>query len=163
MRYTTVIDISEWPELYRSVSVRLVYMHLALRSGYHDDDRDQIHTSLRRVALQTGCTVAAVRHAVRTLQAHGLLRIEGRTWHIKKWTIEQSITTRAQQKAQAAAAAKTAEQQQRARDRELQNMERERQYAASKMNDEQHQEVRELLKSGKLTTIARLTKYNGKK
>lgn len=148
MRYTTVIDISEWPELYRSVSVRLVYMHLALRSGYHDDDRDRIHTSLRRVALQTGCTVAAVRHAVRTLRSHGLLQIEGRTWHVKKWTIEQSITTRAQQKAQAVAASKTTEQQQRARERELKDLERERQHEESKKGAVTYQEYLAMKKKG---------------
>lgn len=102
-------------------------MHLTLKSGYHDDDRDQIRTSLRRVAQDTGCTLAAVRHAVKLLVNAGLLKIDGQVWHVTKWVIGQSITTRAQQKAQAAAAAKTTEQQQRARERELKDLERERQ------------------------------------
>lgn len=159
MRYTTLIDISEWPELYQNVNVRCVYLHLVLRSGYHDDDRDKIRTSLRRVALQTGCTLAAVRHAVKVLQSHGLLKIEGPTWQVTKWVIGQNITSRAQQRAQAAAASKTAEQQQRARERELKDMERERQTAAAKLSDEERQEVLQDLQSGKFSTLSRLTKH----
>lgn len=153
-----MIDISEWPELYQNVNVRCVYLHLVLRSGYHDDDRDQIRTSLRRVASQTGCTVAAVRHAVKVLQVHGLLKIEGSTWQVKKWVIDQSITSRAQQRAQAAAAAKTADQQQRARERELKDIERERQAAAAKLSEQERQEVLQDLKSGRYSTLSRLTK-----
>lgn len=148
MRYTTIIDLTEWPELYRNVSVRCVYMHLTFKSGYHDDDRDQIRTSLRRIAADTGCTLAAVRHAVRALQKAGLLKIEGKTWHVTKWVVGQAITTRAQQRAQAQAATKTAEQQQRARERELQDMERERQRERDKKEAITFEEYQAMKKQG---------------
>lgn len=50
MRYTTIVDISEYASLYRNHNARLVYLHLALRSGYHDNDRDLIDVSVRRLA-----------------------------------------------------------------------------------------------------------------
>lgn len=148
MRYTTIIDLTEWPDIYHNVNIRCVYMHLVFKSGYHDDDRDQIRTSLRRIAQDTGCTLSAVRHAVRALQKAGLLKIEGKTWHVTKWVVGQAITTRAQQRAQAQAAAKTTEQQQRARERELQDMERERRQAQDKQKAVTYEEYQEMKKKG---------------
>lgn len=73
MRYTTIIDITERADLYRSVSARLLYLHLVCIAGYHTDDRDQVHTSLRKLSADTGLTVAAVRHALRQLHKAGLV------------------------------------------------------------------------------------------
>ena len=101
MRYTTIIDISEYPTLYRNVTVRLVYLHMVLRSGYHDNDRDLIDTSIRRLSLETGCTVAAVRHALRVLEQSQLIRKQGTLWQIRKFVIEQPITSRAKTKKEA--------------------------------------------------------------
>lgn len=73
MRYTTAIDISDVPELYRNKSLVLVYFHLCLRSGFHADDRDCYRKSLRVLASEVGITLSACRHALRVLHAHGLV------------------------------------------------------------------------------------------
>lgn len=162
MRYTTIIDCTEWPELYRNENVRLVYLHLVLRSGYHDEDRDKIRTSIRRVAADANVSVAAARHAVMQLEKHGLLKREGSVWTVTKWVMGQNMTTRAQQRAQAQAAAATQAQRERARERELQNIERERQQEAQKLTDEQRAEIQKRIQNGTLSTIARLNRI-GKK
>lgn len=100
MRYTTVIDISEFPQVYRNHNARLVYLHLALKSGWHDADRDQIKTSIRRIAMEVGLTVSATRHALATLERDKLLTRSGDTWTVKKWIIQEIPTPRTQQKAQ---------------------------------------------------------------
>lgn len=88
MRYTTIIDISEYPQVYRNVNVRLLYMHLVLKSGYHDEDRDMITTSIRRLAADTGLTVSAVRFALKVLQSYQLLQRQGNVYQVKKWVIQ---------------------------------------------------------------------------
>lgn len=98
MRYTTVIDISEMPEVYRNATARLVYLHLALKAGYHDNDRDRATVSIRRLAMDVDVTVSAARHAIRQLERAGLLRRDGGALIVKKWVEEQSITTRARTK-----------------------------------------------------------------
>lgn len=85
MRYTTLIDISELPSVYRNINARLLYLHMALRAGYHDDDRDVLDTSIRILAAQTGLTISAVRHALHVLEGAQLIRKEGSAWIIKKW------------------------------------------------------------------------------
>lgn len=95
MRYTTIIDISEQPSLYRSAAVRLIYLHLVLRSGYHDDDRDMCSLSLRQIARATGLTLSAVRCALDRLAAAKLVIRQGTLWHVTKFVIEQPITRRA--------------------------------------------------------------------
>lgn len=98
MRYTTVIDISEMPEVYRNATARLVYLHLALKAGYHDNDRDRAAVSIRRLAMDVDVTVSAARHAIRQLERAGLLKREGGALVVKKWVEEQTITTRARTK-----------------------------------------------------------------
>lgn len=95
MRYTTIIDISEIPAIYRNVNARLVYLHLVLKSGYHDNDRDLVRMSLRRIAAETGLSLSAIRHAVAQLERAQLLSRQGDIWFVKKWIIEQKISTRA--------------------------------------------------------------------
>lgn len=95
MRYTTCIDISEFPSIYGNLNARLVYFHLCLKSGYHDDDRDQIHVSLRRLADEVGITLSALRHALKILEAMSFIRIECSTIYVKKWVDEKPITKRA--------------------------------------------------------------------
>lgn len=94
MRYTTIIDISEATALYRNKNTRLVYLHLVLKSGYHDHDRDMARLSIRELAWQTGLTVAAVRNAVAQLTKWQVLRKEGDTWHVRKWVATQPISDR---------------------------------------------------------------------
>lgn len=98
MRYTTVIDISEIPELYRNQTVRLVYLHLVLKSGYHDVDRDIAKLSIRRLAMEADVTVSACRHALHVLEKAGLLTNDSAGRRVKKFVEEQVVTKRARTK-----------------------------------------------------------------
>lgn len=98
MRYTTVIDISEIPEVYRNMTARLIYIHMSLKAGYHDSDRDLVNVSIRRLSGDVGVTVSATRHALRLLERSGLLTRDGQLWRVRKWVEEQTITTRAKTK-----------------------------------------------------------------
>lgn len=103
MRYTTVIDITETPELYRNINVRLLYLHLCLKSGWHDNDRDRLTMSIRTMATDCGLSVSATRHAIRKLVEAKLLKREddGR-WYVKKWHLDTPPAPRPK-KSQAAA------------------------------------------------------------
>lgn len=95
MRYTTVIDIRDMPEVYRNPNCRLLYLHLALMAGYHDADRDLVRISIRRLADSSGLTVSATRHAIKLLIEAKLLRVKGSVYRVRKYVEEQPITTRA--------------------------------------------------------------------
>jgi len=95
MRYTTIIDLSEFPTVYRNKNVRLVYLHLVLRSGYHDNDRDLIDISIRNLAWSVGLSVSATRHALHILEQARMIKRSGPLWHVRKFIIEQEITPRA--------------------------------------------------------------------
>lgn len=94
MRYTTIIDITEWPALYKNPATRIVYLHMVLKSGYHDHDRDLAVTSIRRLAWDTGLTVSATRHALEQLEKYHLLARQGAAWYVRKFVLEQPITSR---------------------------------------------------------------------
>lgn len=96
MRYTTVIDISEMPAVYRNQNCRLLYLHIALKAGYHDDDRDTANVSIRRLAQDTGLTVSATRHALSVLIEAKLLARAGKTWKVVKWICETPPSPRTQ-------------------------------------------------------------------
>lgn len=117
MRYTTIIDITEIPEVYRNHNARLIYLHLTLKSGYRDNDRDMIKISIRNLAMRTGLSVSATRHALTILSRNHLLSRAGESWIVKKWIIEDTITprakTRKQQRAQDAAQAQREQQEER--------------------------------------------------
>lgn len=98
MRYTTIIDISEYPTLYNNQSIRLVYLHLCLRSGYHDHDRDLAQLSIRRLARQVGLSVGAVRHALAQLLKYQMLVRQGPMLQVRKFVTEQPISKRARNK-----------------------------------------------------------------
>lgn len=83
-RYTTIIDISG-AHCYRSVSVRLLYLHLCLKAGYHKEDMDIVHSSLVQLASGAGLTVSAVRHALGQLEAAGLVSREGSALRVVKF------------------------------------------------------------------------------
>lgn len=100
MRYTTVIDISKL-SLYRNPNVRLVYLHLCLRAGYHDDDRDVVALSYRQLAAEVGITLSACRHALKILTDHKMVyQRDGIIW-VRKWLQEPQITPRKQADKQA--------------------------------------------------------------
>lgn len=94
MRYTTIIDIREQRAVYHNKNCRLLYLHLVLASGYHDDDRDIVEISIRNIASASGLTVSATRHALRILEAYGLVARNGNVWTVKKWVVEKTITPR---------------------------------------------------------------------
>ena len=130
MRYTTIIDITELPTIYRNHNARLVYLHLVLRCGYHDADRDMTDTSIRQLSAAVGLTIAATRHALLQLQAVGLLTREGRVWTVRKFVAQSPISARAKTTRQA-------QQRAEARQREADEQERE---------DERARERRKIMK-----------------
>lgn len=94
MRYTTIIDILEYPTIRRSSNAMLLYMYMALRAGWHDADRDLLDESIRQLASHAGLTISATRHALGLLQRAGLLARTGSVWRVVKWVPEQSVTSR---------------------------------------------------------------------
>lgn len=95
MRYTTIIDISEMPDLYRNLNTRAVYLHLVLKSGYHDNDRDKSTLSIRRLAADSGLTVSAVRNALQQLEKASMIeRASDGTTTVRKWILETKPTPR---------------------------------------------------------------------
>lgn len=94
MRYTTLIDLRDYPGLYRNHNVRLVYMHLVLVAGYHDVNRDIVSASLRTMAADIGVSMSALRHALTVLSKAKLIqRRQGRLF-VAKWLPEQKVTKR---------------------------------------------------------------------
>ena len=100
MRYTPIIDISEFKTLYQNINVRLVYLHLVLKSGYHDYDRDVISISLRQLAQEVGITLGSVRHALEILTKAKMIYKKDNIYHVRKWVVEQKITSRVTSKRQ---------------------------------------------------------------
>lgn len=98
MRYTTVIDITEMQQIYRSQSCRLLYLHMALKAGYHDDDRDIYDRSIRSLAADVNCTVSATRHALKQLEKAGLIKRQDNHWIVKKFVLTEEPTKRARTK-----------------------------------------------------------------
>lgn len=91
MRYTTIIDVRNlsW---YRNPSARLVYIHLVMTAGWHDDDRDIARISYRRLAIEVGLTLSATRHALHQLTTTGMITAIDKGWTVKKWEIPKDIT-----------------------------------------------------------------------
>lgn len=94
MRYTTIIDIRDVPEIYRNINTRLVYLHLCLCSGYHEQDRDKVTLSIRGIAAASGLTLSAVRNAMHVLSKYGLLRRQGDALTVAKWVIPDDFATK---------------------------------------------------------------------
>lgn len=94
MRYTTIIDLSEYTSLYRNHNVRLVYLHMVLRSGWHDEDRDILDLSIRALAQGVGLSISAVRHALRQLEKSQLIVRQGNVWSVRKWVLQETPTPR---------------------------------------------------------------------
>lgn len=111
MRYTTLIDITQCDALYTNTNIRLVYLHLVLKAGYHDHDKDIVNTSIRRLAADVGISVSATRHAIKQLAKYKMVNQAKGVFAVRKWCPEQPITTRQklqQQKQQQDAAAAAA-------------------------------------------------------
>ena len=95
MRYTTIIDISEFPSIYHNPRARLVYLHLALKAGYHEEDRDICLLSIRRLAADVGLTISSTRHALAVLERAQLIERFGISWRVKKFVLSTPIPPRA--------------------------------------------------------------------
>lgn len=120
MRYTTIIDITEQPAVYRNINVRLLYLHLCLKCGYHDHDRDIYDRSLRSLAADCGLTLSAVRHALHILEQAQLVLKVGGVWQVRKYIQSAAPTPRPKTKRQQV-------EQDISKEREQANQERERQ------------------------------------
>lgn len=96
MRYTTVIDLTEFPDIWRNSNCTRLYLYMALRCGYHDQDRDVLTMSSRNLAMGAGITHSACRHALKVLQSHQLLSMEGNAWRVKKFVIDIKPSSRTQ-------------------------------------------------------------------
>lgn len=94
MRYTTIIDLSEYASLYRNHNVRLVYLHMVLKSGWHDEDRDILDQSIRVLAQGTGLSISTVRHALKQLEKSHLIVRQGNVWSVRKWVLQETPTPR---------------------------------------------------------------------
>lgn len=105
MRYTTLIDITEQQAIYANHNARLLYLHMALKCGYHDNDRDILEISIRRLAIDCGLSVSATRHALAVLTKAGLLTKQGTAYKVLKWIAAPPPTPRTQAAAKKAAAA----------------------------------------------------------
>lgn len=92
-RYTTIIDIRD-TSLYASPSARLLYLHLCLSSGYHKDDQDEVRQSVRQLSREVGVSVSAIRCAMSSLMAAGLIRREGGKMYCVKF-IRPVVASRA--------------------------------------------------------------------
>ena len=118
MRYTTIIDIREFP-LYKNQACRTLYLHMVLAAGYHESDMDQVAISIRGLATQTGLTISATRHALAVLVKAGLVRRQAGQLHVAKYILQEGIPKRARSK-------KDQQLQQQARERENQEQEKRR-------------------------------------
>lgn len=94
MRYTTAIDITEVPAVWRSQSASRLYLWACMKCGYHDNDRDYLDASLRQMVTGTGLTLSAVRCALQTLQKAKLLSRQGDGWMVTKWVSESKPSKR---------------------------------------------------------------------
>lgn len=101
MRYTTIIDISEFPRLYKNPNIRLLYLHIVLKAGYHNVDRDVVSISPRRIAADTGLTYGAVRHGLELLKSVGLLTVDGSILRVRKYMTQDPISPRPKTEKQA--------------------------------------------------------------
>lgn len=93
MRYTTIIDISTIPDIYKNINTKMIYLHLVLKSGYHSYDRDKIKISIRRLAEELNLTVSAVRHSLKLLLKYDLIQYDdtSKTLTVKKWLYNETI------------------------------------------------------------------------
>lgn len=94
MRYTTVIDISDLSAVWRSMNARQLYFFMALRAGWHNEDRDIVDLSIRALASDSGLTVSATRCALALLQKNKLIEKVGSGWKVLKWICQEPPTPR---------------------------------------------------------------------
>lgn len=74
MRYTTIIDVTECPQIYSCMSARLIYLHLVLKAGWGQRNLDYCACSIRSLQGDLHMTFAAVRHGLAVLEKYGMIR-----------------------------------------------------------------------------------------
>lgn len=94
MRYTTLIDVSVIEDLYRNHNAVLLYVHLCLRAGYYDHNRDCYKRSIRGLSYELNMTVSAIRHAIKILERYKLITQRNGVWLVRKYISDQTITPR---------------------------------------------------------------------
>lgn len=129
MRYTTIIDVTEFPDIWRNPNAVRLYFFMAMKCGYHDNDRDVLKISIRNLAFMAGLTLSACRFALKMLHNNGLISRNNDAWVVKKFLMDQTITPRSSNKKTQASTSraleqlqldKKLEQERRARNGELQ-------------------------------------------
>mgnify|MGYP003301861970 CR=1 FL=1 len=133
MRYTTIIDIAQCPEIYRNINARLTYLHMVLTCGYHDNDKGLVRKSVRQLSAETGITKSATENALRLLKKFDLVRKNRGRLYVRTWAPEQPIT-KPKRKAQ------DIRDQAIAQEREAKNQEREAEVQRSKENAVSYEE-----------------------
>lgn len=96
MRYTTVIDVTEIDDVWQNPNITRLYFFMALKCGYHDDDRDILRISLRNLAAQASLTFSATRHALKVLENAKLVTHEKEAWRVTKFVLEKKPMSRTQ-------------------------------------------------------------------
>ena len=142
MRYTTIIDVTQCPEIYRNINARLTYLHMVLTCGYHDNDKGLVRKSVRQLSTETGITKSATENALRLLKKFDLVRKNRGRLYVRTWAPEQPIT-KPKRKAQ------EVKDQAIAQEREAKNQEREAEVQRSKADAVSYEEYLALTKAGK--------------
>lgn len=139
MRYTTILDIREFPSVWRSVAARQLYVYMCLAAGYEDYNRDELRESIRQLADHSGLTLSACRHALELLQKSRLVVRREKLWKVAKWIQAPTISPRELNKRMSK---QQAQEQAIAREREEKNREREAAIAAQKAGAVSYEEWR---------------------
>lgn len=94
MRYTTIIDITDLP-IWRNTNVLRLYYFACMKCGYHDNDRDILQISIRKLSYLLDMSISAVRHSLKVLHAAGLIiPVQESTYRVIKWVDNQEISKR---------------------------------------------------------------------
>lgn len=116
MRYTTVIDVTEIDDVWQNPNITRLYLFMALKCGYHDDDRDILRISLRNLAAQASLSFSATRHALKVLENAKLVAHEKEAWKITKFVLDKKPTSRTQKTTATMSASEEAAEKARAAD-----------------------------------------------
>jgi len=101
MRYTTVIDISEYPPLYNCLSARIIYFHLVLKSGWGEKNQDFCRASIRSLQADLHLSFSAVRHGLDVLVKTAMIKkVEG-GFMVRKFCAPTQAGTRAKTRREA--------------------------------------------------------------
>lgn len=116
MRYTTVIDVTEIADVWKNPNICRLYFYMALKCGYHDDDRDILKISIRNLAAQASLTLSATRHALKVLESQQLVTQEKDAFRVTKFVLDKKPTSRTQKTTATMSASEEAAEKARAAD-----------------------------------------------